>query len=148
MSAAPIDTVLAALPKVRQRQPGQWSARCPAHEDRGPSLSVRVNTDGAVLLHCFAGCSVDAVLGALGLELPDLFPPRAKSGREPQRRPRLLTAGQALELLDRESNLVAVAAANIANGVMLTQPDLDRLLVAAGRVGWLREQSLGGAHHA
>ena len=80
--------------------------------------------------------------------MEELYPPRAKSGREPQRQPRLLTAGQALELLDRESNLVAVAAGNIANGVTLTQPDLDRLLVAAGRVGWLREQSLGGAHHA
>jgi hypothetical protein len=142
---APIDLILPLLTKVRKRQPGQWSACCPAHEDRGPSLSVRENSDGAVLVHCFAGCSVDAVLGALGLALSDLFPPRAKSGREPQRQPRLLTAPQALELLDAEATFIAVAAANIANGVNLTQPDLDRLLQAAGRVGWLREQS-GGAH--
>ena len=142
---APIDLILPLLTKVRKRQPGQWSACCPAHEDRGPSLSVRENSDGAVLVHCFAGCSVDAVLGALGLVLSDLFPPRAKSGREPQRQPRLLTAPQALELLDAEATFIAVAAANIANGVNLTQPDLDRLLQAAGRVGWLREQS-GGAH--
>jgi len=101
-----------------------------------------------VTFTCFAGCSKPEIVAALGLVMEELYPPRAKSGREPQRQPRLLTAGQALELLDRESNLVAVAAGNIANGVTLTQPDLDRLLVAAGRVGWLREQSLGGAHHA
>ena len=69
-------------------------------------------------------------------------------GREPQRQPRLLTAPQALELLEAEATFIAVAARNIANGVTLTQPDLDRLLLAAGRVGWLRDQSLGGAHHA
>jgi len=109
---------------------------------------VRETPEGAVLVHCFAGCTVDAVLGALGLELSDLFPPREKSGSEPQRQPRLLTAPQALELLEAEATFIAVAARNIANGVTLTQPDLDRLLLAAGRVGWLRDQSLGGAHHA
>ncbi|MEI6760158.1 MAG: hypothetical protein WCO22_06865 [Betaproteobacteria bacterium] len=147
-TASPIEKVLGGLTKARQRQPGQWSACCPAHADRGPSLSVRETPEGAVLVHCFAGCTVDAVLGALGLELSDLFPPREKSGREPQRQPRLLTAPQALELLEAEATFIAVAARNIANGVTLTQPDLDRLLLAAGRVGWLRDQSLGGAHHA
>ena len=140
---APIDLILPLLTKVRQRQPGQWSACCPAHEDRGPSLSVRENTDGAVLVHCFAGCSADDVVAALGMDMAALYPPRAKSGREPQRQPRLLTAGQALELLHSELNLVAVAAGNIANGVTLTQPDLNRLLVAAGRVSWLRSESIG-----
>src|SRR5262245_61182843 len=49
-------------------------ARCPAHEDRNPSLSIGVGDDGRVLLHCWAGCTVQAILGALGLELRDLFP--------------------------------------------------------------------------
>jgi DNA primase len=47
MSAAPIDNVLAQLTKVRQRQPGQWSACCPAHADKGPSLSVRETPERA-----------------------------------------------------------------------------------------------------
>jgi hypothetical protein len=145
---APIDLILPLLTKVRKRQPGQWSACCPAHEDRGPSLTVRENPDGAVLVHCFAGCSADAVVAALGMDMAALFPPRAKSGREPKRQPRLLTADQAFELLDNEMNLAAVAFGNLHNGVKLTLTDLDRLLVAAGRVSWLREQSRGGAHHA
>ena len=41
-----------------------WIACCPAHEDGDPSLSLR-DTDGKVLVHCFAGCEQDAVVAAL-----------------------------------------------------------------------------------
>ncbi len=148
MTAAPIDNVLPLLRKVRQRQPGQWSARCPAHDDAGPSLSVREGADGSVLLHCFAGCAVGAVVDALGLEMSGLFPPRQLSGREPKRQPRLLSAAQALELLSGEAYLVAVCAGNVLHGVALTQADLDRLTQSVRRIAWLREESgyLGGAH--
>jgi hypothetical protein len=148
MSTAPIDAVLAGLSKVRQRQSGQWSACCPAHDDSGPSLTVRETPDGAVLLHCFAGCHVTVVVASLGLEMSDLFPPRHLTGHEPKRTARLLTAGQALELLDRESRFVAVAAANILHGVLLNENDLSRITQAAGRIHWLLEESSwqGGAH--
>jgi putative DNA primase/helicase len=49
---------------------GGWMARCPAHVDREPSLSIRGGHDGKVLVHCHAGCaqkSVIAVLRSLGL---------------------------------------------------------------------------------
>ena len=143
---APIDLILPLLTKARQRQPGQWSACCPGHDDKRPSLSVRETPEGAVLVHCFSGCSADAVVAALGLSLADLFPPRKLSGNEPKRQPRLLTAGQALELLDREAQLVAVAASNMLHGVVLNQNDLTRITQAAGRITWFRDQSLGGAH--
>ncbi len=95
-TVTPIDRVLPLLAKVRLRQPGQWSACCPAHNDKGPSLSVRETSEGAVLLHCFAGCSVTEIVGAIGLELHDLFPPRDTPPGTPKRTPRLLTAPQAL----------------------------------------------------
>ncbi len=50
-----------------------WTARCPAHEDRNPSLSISAGTDGRVLLHCHAGCDHAAVLRAVGLGESDLF---------------------------------------------------------------------------
>ncbi len=53
-----------------------WMARCPAHDDRTPSLSIDMGRDGRVLLHCHAGCSYDAVVTALGLTAADLMPPR------------------------------------------------------------------------
>lgn len=73
---APIDTVLGALTdrgcEWRPGQADRWMAQCPAHEDRSPSLSIQRNADGRVLVHCFAGCEGDDVIGALGLEWRDL----------------------------------------------------------------------------
>ena len=47
-----------------------WMARCPAHEDRKPSLSISSGRDGKVLVHCHAGCGqrdVIAILRECGL---------------------------------------------------------------------------------
>ena len=49
-------------------------ALCPAHEDKNPSLSITSGEDGRILLKCHAGCSAEAVVGALGLTVKDLFP--------------------------------------------------------------------------
>ncbi|MCP5400770.1 MAG: toprim domain-containing protein [Novosphingobium sp.] len=48
---------------------------CPAHDDRTPSLSVTIGRK-AILFHCFAGCTNDDVLAALGrdgLDARELF---------------------------------------------------------------------------
>ena len=52
-----------------KRLGGRWSGhgglcRCPAHDDRKPSLSVRVG-QRSLLFHCFAGCEATAILKAL-----------------------------------------------------------------------------------
>lgn len=41
-----------------------WMARCPAHHDRTPSLSI-IERGGKLLVHCHAGCSQGAVIEAL-----------------------------------------------------------------------------------
>ena len=86
----PIELVLARLATVQQRQGGGWQARCPAHEDRHPSLSIDETDDGRVLLHCFAGCARARVLDAIGLREPDVRPGRSAAGQRtrPARRPR------------------------------------------------------------
>lgn len=56
----------------------QREARCPAHEDRSPSLSVGLGRDGAVLLHCQAGCAKEDVWASLDLLARDLFEPKEK----------------------------------------------------------------------
>lgn len=61
------------------RQRGQsWTARCPAHEDTNPSLSVSDSPTGTgnTLVYCHAGCTTAEVAHALGLRMVDLFPPR------------------------------------------------------------------------
>ncbi len=49
---------------------GRWAGRkgicrCPAHDDRSPSLSVAEGRDGRLLLRCFTGCSFKDVVAAL-----------------------------------------------------------------------------------
>lgn len=74
MNSAPIDLALSKLDRAKAAGPGKWMARCPAHEDRTPSLSVSVGEDGRVLLNCFAGCPVENVLAGMGLQWCDLHP--------------------------------------------------------------------------
>jgi putative DNA primase/helicase len=42
-----------------------WVARCPGHDDKTPSLSIRDADDGKLLVYCFAGCASEEVIGAL-----------------------------------------------------------------------------------
>ena len=54
----------------------EYSARCPAHDDRKNSLSVSQGSDGRILLHCHAGCRPETIVAAMGLTMNDLFPKR------------------------------------------------------------------------
>lgn len=49
MSAAKV--LLSRLDGVKEAGPGKWIARCCAHEDRKPSLSIR-EVEDRVLVHC------------------------------------------------------------------------------------------------
>ena len=71
--ATKIEALLSQLSGVKPTGRDEWSAHCPAHEDRNPSLSIRLE-GGKILLHCFAGCSVNEIIAPLGLALGDLFP--------------------------------------------------------------------------
>lgn len=42
-----------------------WTARCPAHDDRTPSLSIHESNGNKVLVHCHAGCDQERVIAAL-----------------------------------------------------------------------------------
>jgi len=59
----PAETIAKAL-DGRKAGSG-WSARCPAHDDRTPSLSLRDTGDGKVLVRCHAGCDQDEVIAHL-----------------------------------------------------------------------------------
>ena len=126
------ESILSRLHGVRKRTADQWSALCPAHDDKGPSLSIRELDDGRTLLHCFAGCEVADVVNAVGLELDALFPPGPPDYQiKPERKPRLVTSQQALEICAVESLTVYMIAADIARG---QSPDLKRLALATARI--------------
>ena len=128
-----VAALLDRLQSVRQTGPGRWVARCPAHEDKKPSLAIRELDDGRVLLHDFAGCDVYSILAATGLEFSDLYPERPL-GDWAKRERRAFNALDVLRCVGFEALLCATAAANIQNGVSLTPADHERFVIAASRL--------------
>ena len=63
LAVAAADVIVKAL--GGQKAGSGWIARCPAHDDRNPSLSLSTEKDGKVLLHCHAGCRQAQVIDAL-----------------------------------------------------------------------------------
>ena len=49
-----------------------YQARCPAHDDKHPSLSVSSDRENNALVHCHAGCTPTDIVMALGLTMADL----------------------------------------------------------------------------
>jgi hypothetical protein len=127
-----VDLLLLRLDKVRGGN-GGWTACCPAHEDRTPSLSIR-DDDGRILLHCHAGCDVLSIVNAVQLDLSDLFPPKPEPGSKPPHKRVRFFASDVLRCLHSEAHLVMVAAYNVSNGVKLTPDDMERLKLAWQRI--------------
>lgn len=67
-----IQEFLRHFESVKQTGPSQWTARCPAHDDRVSSLSITANREG-IGIYCHAGCSTESVVDAVGLTKKDLF---------------------------------------------------------------------------
>ncbi|MCP5525371.1 MAG: AAA family ATPase [Verrucomicrobiales bacterium] len=82
MKASEFVNILAAHGfKAKAHGASQWEARCPAHEDRRASLSIGEGSDGKVIMHCHAGCTAEAVCGAVGVKVADLFPQEKRNGK-------------------------------------------------------------------
>lgn len=130
-----VDELISRLDGVRRSGSG-WKAKCPAHADSDPSLSIREGERG-LLVHCFAGCPVEDIIAALELAMRDLFTdtptPRGQLPRS--RAPKTSYEGLAFQFdlaaLDRQLRADAVlkAATNFYIDE-LSEYQLNRLLTA------------------
>lgn len=116
------DFISRHLPGAKPHGDG-WQARCPAHEDARPSLSVSAGEGGRVLLHCHAGCSTEAVLQALSLSESELFPPRES--------PSVAAKREVAQYIYHDSEGVP------AFRVVRYEPKTFRQHAADGQGGWL-----------
>ena len=127
------DTLLSQLAGVKRTGVNRWLALCPAHPDKHPSLNVRELDDGRILVKCFAGCGVEEVLHAVGLEFDALFPEKLIGHcLHPERHP--FSANDILEAVRFEALVVSVAASTIAHGETLVEDDHKRLMLASRRL--------------
>jgi hypothetical protein len=108
-----VEAILDRLQGVRRNGNG-WMARCPAHEDRSPSLSIR-KANEKILLHCFGGCSIEAVCAALEIKVSKLFDKRSEIHKPAPRivretQKRITGLRSRLTPGDRERTVTAVLA--------------------------------------
>lgn len=128
-----VTAILSRLAGVRKVAKG-WQAKCPAHQDRSPSLIVSQRSNGSIGLHCFAGCQTHDVVAAIGLTMADLF---ADSPHEPGYVPprRMgMTHADALRMLGTEAGILAVFTADLMEGKAVTDADLTRVGIAASKI--------------
>lgn len=139
-----VETLLSRLDGV-QRSGNGWRAFCPCDHKR-PSRDVAIaeGDGGMILLHAFCSHEAADVLGAVGLQLADLYPERIKDtspeGRRAAREAFKRSAwSAALPVLAREGYVVLLAARDVLGGKTMPAPDVDRLAVAYDRIQQARE---------
>jgi hypothetical protein len=126
-----INNLLSRLNKVKSTGRNSWLACCPAHDDRSPSLSIKEEADGHILLHCFAGCSAIDVVGAIGVDIGDLFPEQVHHKAPVKKK---FYATDILEAIKYESQIVLLAAFELKKNKPLDETDLQRLQLAYERI--------------
>lgn len=119
---------------MKQTSSGKWLARCPAHDDKHPSLSVAEADDGRVLVKCWSGCGAAEVVAAVGMSFSDLFPGKPIAGEYAPRIKRPFNHRDILIALNFEMTIGAVALANLAHGVELSDEDKARFSLAQQRI--------------
>ena len=111
-----INNIIGRFSHVRKTSKG-WQAKCPAHNDGGPSLTITEGRKG-ILMHCHAGCSITDVCAAIGLHPKDLFYDKAV---------KVKSQGS-----DLDDYIIAIARSDLAAGKSLT-PEEQALYINAVR---------------
>lgn len=100
--------ILSHFDKVRSHGNNHWTACCPAHPDKTPSLSITLADDGRWLLHDFGGCDIASVLAAANLTFSDLMPERLSDHLPAVRR--AFSDAQLLRIIGHEAARIALYA--------------------------------------
>jgi hypothetical protein len=139
-----LDNLLRHLDGVKRTGDGRYIARCPAHDDRHPSLSLREADDGKVLAICRAGCAVDQIVNAIGLDLTALFPPRQGTpGEGAPRQKQPFSATDLLLIAGYEAHVAGVVLADVGAGKAIPEADRLRAREAASRLIHIAEVAHG-----
>ena len=105
-------------------------------------MTIHAADDGRILVKCFAGCSFDEIVGAVGMGWEPWFPPKQEEDFKPAiRRP--FPAGDVLEAVVTECRIVAIVAADLEAGKDVPESDRERMRVAAMRIREAAEVARG-----
>jgi hypothetical protein len=105
-----------------RRSGNRWMARCPAHDDRTPSLGI-TESDGKVLVCCYAGCAQADVIAALRAR--GLWPERERPEWRPAGHARWAAQQQEARRICTEAAYFADAARQMAEWELQVLPATD-----------------------
>ncbi|MDD5461836.1 MAG: CHC2 zinc finger domain-containing protein [Methylococcales bacterium] len=130
-----IEALLPRLDGVKKTGANRWLARCSVHEDKTPSMAVRLLDDGRILLHCF-GCGANGIeiIQSLGLDPAELFPPKPVNGHGYSKERNPFNASDVLKALLHEATIINLAASDVLTGVPISEADYARITVARDRI--------------
>lgn len=130
---SPMEKLLSRLDRVKKgSKSGSYIACCPAHDDRSPSLILSYGNNGGIVIHCFAGCSVQEIMAAVDMKMSDLFPRRDTHHCKSERRP--FPATDILRVIAFEALIVATSGTSVLSGEPFTEKDRERLILAVSRI--------------
>jgi hypothetical protein len=131
------EDLLPRLDAVRRSSRG-YMARCPAHADKSPSLSIKEGYRG-LLVKCWAGCTLDEITAAIGIHVGDLFFDKPIThGPRPTPKPvriNRVALSFLFELAALDRRLRAERVNQMVNNISINElpdKDLDRLVDAVG----------------
>jgi len=136
-----LDKLLSHLDKVKRIANDRYTAICPAHDDRRPSLAIKY-VDDRLLLHCFCGCETADILSAIGLTFRDIMPTKNKGNFKKDKKP--FYAMDLLSIIKFEASLVYLYAGDMSKGLRLTSKDKERLLLSTSRINHAYEVAKNG----
>ena len=126
-----IEDLLNRFDGVRETGGGQYSCRCPAHEDKSNSLGIKQGDGERIMMNCFAGCQTEDVLGAVGLTFKDILP---SNDYNEQVKEKGFNPYSVLKMIRDEVLIIGLASVDIKKGKALSDKEHDRLLKAIGNV--------------
>ena len=128
-----IENLLERLTGVKTTKNNEWVALCPVHNEKTPSLGLKLTPEGKIICHCF-GCGASGldVIHALNLDPSELFPPEDSVTYTRQKRV-YLSADTVLWCLQYEATILSLAACDIVNGCVNVD-DTKRILLAQSRI--------------
>ena len=119
------------LQKLKQTKNNEWVACCPVHDDKNPSMHIKISDEGDLLLHCF-GCHAPylEILGSLGFDAFDFIPEqkRYKKHNNGTYIKTQISGESMLQILDKKLNIIMFVLQDMVDGVVLGADEMTHII--------------------
>lgn len=105
---------------------------CPSHKDKSPSLTIKIQPGDKTLIHCFAGCQTEDILGSIDLTMSDLFPDNDDFDHDEFKKKQAVTYQR--DQFMKDYRLILMAEESAKRGTLLSKEDIKSLTNAGERL--------------